>query len=62
MDNVFIDRLYWRSLKYECMFLNAFETGREARASLGRWIGYYDTSRPHSTFGGGTPDEVYASY
>jgi putative transposase len=59
MDNVFIERL-WRSLKYECVFLNAFETGSEARTGIGRWIGYYNTSRPHSTFGGRTPDEVYA--
>jgi hypothetical protein len=42
----------WRSLKYECVFLSAFETGSEARSGIGRWIGYYNTSRPHSTFGG----------
>src|SRR3546814_15294899 len=36
MDNVFIERL-WRSLKYECVYLNAFETGYELRAGLGRW-------------------------
>ena len=59
MDNVFIERL-WRSLKYECVFLNAFETGSEARTGIGRWIGYYNASRPHSSFGGRTPDEVYA--
>ena len=59
MDNVFIERL-WRSLKYECVFLNAFETGSEARFGIGRWIGYYNTNRPHSWFGGRTPDEVYA--
>lgn len=59
MDNIFIERL-WRSLKYECVFLNAFETGSEARAGIGRWIDYYNTDRPHSTFGGRTPDEVYA--
>jgi putative transposase len=59
MDNVFIERL-WRSLKYECVFLNAFETGSEARAGIGRWIGYYNAERPHSTFGGRTPDENYA--
>ena len=58
MDNVFIERL-WRSLKYECVFLNAFETGSEARSGIGRWIGYYNASRPHSSFGGRTPDEVY---
>ena len=59
MDNVFIERL-WRSLKYECVFLNAFETGSEARSGIGRWIGYYNRRRPHSSFGGRTPDEVYA--
>ena len=59
MDNVFIERL-WRSLKYECVFLNVFETGSQARAGIGRWIGYYNTSRPHSSFGGRTPNEVYA--
>jgi putative transposase len=59
MDNVFIERL-WRSLKYECVFLTAFETGSEARAGIGRWIRYYNADRPHSTFSGRTPDEVYA--
>jgi len=59
MDNVFIERL-WRSLKYECVFLNAFETGSEARFGIGRWIGYYNAARPHSSFHGRTPDEVYA--
>ena len=59
MDNVFIERL-WRSLKYECVFLNAFETGSEARFGIGRWIGYYNAGRPHSSFGGSTPDEVYS--
>src|SRR5664280_2600227 len=60
MDNVFIERL-WRSLKYECVFLKAFETGSEARAGIGRWIDYYNTDRPHSAFAGRTPDEVYAT-
>ena len=60
MDNVFIERL-WRSLKYECVFLNAFETGSEARSGIGSWIDYYNRQRPHSTFGGKTPDEVYAT-
>src|SRR5208282_4412399 len=60
MDNVFIERL-WRSLKYECVYLNAFETGSEARTGIGRWIGYYNAERPHSAFGGRTPDEVYAT-
>src|SRR5690606_30554558 len=59
MDNVFIDRL-WRSLKYECVFLNAFETGREARSDIGAWTDYNNRRRPHSTFGSKTHDEVYA--
>lgn len=59
MDNVFIERL-WRSLKYECVYLHAFETGSEARAGLARWIGYYNAARPHSALSGHTPDEAYA--
>ena len=59
LDNVFIERL-WRSLKYECVYLNAFETGSEARAGIGRWIGYYNAERPHSALDGLTPDEAYA--
>ena len=61
MDNVFIERL-WRSLKYECVYMNAFETGSEARAGLGRWIDYYNTERPHSALGGRTPAEAHAGY
>lgn len=48
MDNVFIERL-WRSLKYECVHLHAFETGSEPRAGLPKWIGPYNTRRPHSS-------------
>ncbi len=59
MDNVFIERL-WRSLKYECVYLNAFETGSEARAGIGRWIAYYNAERPHSALGDRTPEEAYA--
>ncbi len=58
MDNVFIERL-WRSLKYECVYLNAFENGLQARQSIGQWLSHYNTKRPHSTFNGQTPDEVY---
>ena len=58
MDNVFIERL-WRSLKYECIYLHAFETGSQLRAGLAYWIGYYNTRRPHSTLAGRTPDEAY---
>jgi putative transposase len=60
MDNVFIERL-WRSLKYECVYLHAFETGSELRAGLAWWIGYYNSRRPHSGLDGQTPDEAYAA-
>ncbi len=59
MDNVMIERL-WRSLKYECIYLQAFETGSEARAGIGSWIDYYNEERPHSVFDGRTPAEVYS--
>ena len=58
LDNVFIERL-WRSVKYECVYLHAFETGSEARAGIGRWMNYYNAERPHSALGGRTPDEAY---
>lgn len=57
-DNVFIER-FWRSLKYECVYLNAFETGSEAREGIGRWIRFYNERRPHSTHGINTPDELF---
>jgi putative transposase len=60
MDNVFIERL-WRSLKYECIYLHAFETGSALRAGLTCWIGYYNTRCPHSTLDGRTPDEAYGA-
>ena len=53
-----IERL-WRSLKDECVHLNAFETGSGARAGIGKWITYYNTERPHSALGGRTPLEAH---
>ena len=58
IDNVFIERL-WRSLQYECVYLNAFEDGSQARTQIGAWLSHYNQTRPHSTFDGQTPDEVY---
>jgi len=55
-----IERL-WRSLKYECVHLNAFETCSEMRAGIDNWLTYYNAERPHSTHGLLTPDEAYAS-
>jgi putative transposase len=45
-NNVFIERL-WRSLKYECVYLNAFETGSGARTGIGRWVAYYNRASQH---------------
>ena len=59
MDNVFIERL-WRSLKYECVYLLAFESGAEARNGIGAWMKFYGVQRPHSALAGLTPDEAYA--
>jgi putative transposase len=48
-------------LKYECVYLHAFETGLELRAGLSWWIDYYNARRPHSTLAGRTPDEAYGA-
>lgn len=58
VDNRMIERL-WRSLKYECVYLRAFETGLQAKQDIGEWISYYNTERPHSTHGILTPGEAY---
>lgn len=59
MDNIFIERL-WRSLKYEEIYIHAYESGQEARKGIGRWIDFYNRQRPHSSLAGKTPDEYYA--
>ncbi|MGO4855663.1 IS3 family transposase [Phaeovulum sp. W22_SRMD_FR3] len=58
LDNIFIERL-WRSLKYECVYLHAWETGSQARAGIGRWITFYNHQRPHTAHGGQPPAVVY---
>jgi putative transposase len=58
MDNVFIERL-WRSVKYEEVYLHAYENGAQARAGLGTYFKYYNTRRRHQGLGGMTPDEAY---
>ena len=57
-DNVFVERL-WRSVKYEEVYLRAYESVTEARASLGRYLAFYNERRPHSSLDGRTPDEAY---
>lgn len=58
LDNIFVERL-WRSLKYECIYLHARETGSEAKASVEKWIEFYNRKPPHSALGGKPPAVVY---
>ena len=57
-DNVFVERI-WRTIKYEEVYLRAYANVPEARASIGRYIGFYNSSRPHSSLDGKTPDQAY---
>lgn len=57
-DNVFVERL-WRSVKYEEVYLRAYDSVTEARNSLGSYLGFYNRKRPHSSLDGRTPDHVY---
>ena len=59
LDNVFVERL-WRSLKYEDVYLNNYESGKEARQGIARWLKFYNEKRPHNSLGGVTPDKYYA--
>jgi putative transposase len=58
MDNVFIERL-WRSLKYEDIYLKGYADGREARAGIASWIGFYNSRRPHQALGNRAPMAVW---
>mgnify|MGYP003677373244 CR=1 FL=1 len=58
LDNIFVERL-WRSLKYECVYLHAWETGSEAKAGVRKWVEFYNHKRPHSSLGGKPPAVVY---
>ena len=57
-DNVFVERL-WRTVKYEEVYLQAYESVSDARQRIGRFIEFYNTRRPHSSLGKKTPDEFY---
>jgi putative transposase len=57
-DNVFVERL-WRSVKYEEVYLHAYDGVAEARTSLGRYLDFYNTKRPHSSLAARTPDQAY---
>src|SRR5271169_5623183 len=57
-DNVFVERL-WRSVKYEEVYLRAYDSVGEARVSIGRYLAFYNHKRPHSSLDRRTPDEAY---
>jgi putative transposase len=57
-DNVFVERL-WRSIKYEEVYLHAYESVGQAKAGIARYIGFYNSGRPHSSLDKSTPDEFY---
>ena len=57
-DNVFVERL-WRSVKYEEVYLRAYDSVSEARTSIGRYLDFYNARRPHSSLDGTTPDQAY---
>ena len=58
IDNIFIERL-WRSVKYEEVYLHAYESVTEARTGLGRYFAFYNLDRPHQALGYQTPDAFH---
>ena len=59
-DNLFIERL-WRTVKYEEVYLKAYQDGRDARAGIGNYFSFYNTERPHQSLSYRTPAEVFTS-
>jgi putative transposase len=57
-DNVFVERL-WKSIKYEEVYLHAYETMGAAKSGIGRYLDFYNSHRPHSALDGNTPDAFY---
>lgn len=57
-DNVFVERL-WRTVKYEEVYLRAYDSVWQARSSISRYLAFYNGGRPHSSLDGRTPDEAY---
>ena len=57
-DNVFVERL-WKSVKYEEVYLKAYDSVSDAKVHLGRYFDFYNTRRPHQSLDGKTPDEIY---
>lgn len=59
-DNIFVERL-WRSVKYECVYLNAFEDEHELRQALTEYFDWYNRERPHKSLQTKSPDDIYFS-
>ena len=57
-DNVFVERL-WRTVKYEEVYLHAYDGVGEAQRSIGRYLAFYNAKRPHTALDGRTPDQAY---
>ena len=58
MDNIFVERL-WRSVKYEEVYLKAYQNVPEARAGIGAYLRFYNHERPHQALGYQTPQEIF---
>ena len=58
VDNVFVERL-WRSVKYEDIYLHAYESVRQLKSALACYFEFYNVRRPHQSLGYRTPDEIY---
>ena len=58
MDNVFVERL-WRSIKYEEVYLKAYQNGTEARKEIGAYLAFYNPERPHQALGYRSPGQVF---
>ena len=58
MDNVFVERL-WRSIKYEEVYLKAYQNGTEARKGIGAYLAFYNQERPHQALGYRSPGQVF---
>ena len=57
-DNVFVER-FWRTIKYEEVYLHAYDSVAEARQSIGRYLAFYNARRPHTALDQHTPDQAY---
>ncbi len=61
LDNIYVERL-WRTLKYENIYLNAYETMSELKAGIQKYFWFYNTSRYHQSLEYRTPEEMYQSF